>query len=188
VQNLDFNNTRTFASVKRSGHGTGEITEDAPASRAGRPTMLRTAFLWIHVLCGASWVAVSLSFVLAAGASTETERAGFAARVAPVLNRLNLAAIVILPVSGIANLIFVARERHFSLPTAFVEVLSAKLLLLCGMAAALALAWGAAARLGSGTPPRTSGDGERRLLWLYSAMAAMGAVALMLGLWLAGSA
>lgn len=155
---------------------------------AGRLTMLRTTFLWIHVLCGALWVAVSLSFVLAAGASTETERAGFAARVAPVLNRLNLAAIVILPLSGIANLSFVARERHFSLPAAFVEVLGAKLLLLCGMAAALAVAWGAAARLGSGTPPSTPDDGERRLLWLYSAMAAMGAVALMLGLWLAGSA
>ena len=150
----------------------------------GRPTMLRTGFLWIHVLCGAIWVAVSLSFVLAAGASTETERAGFASRVAPVLNRLNLAAIALLPLSGIANVIFVARERHFRLPAAFVEVLSAKLLLLSGMAAALAIAWGTAARLGSGA----AGAGERRLLWLYGAMAAMGAVALMLGLWLAGSA
>ncbi|MGZ6194833.1 MAG: hypothetical protein ACXWML_06365, partial [Candidatus Binataceae bacterium] len=33
-----------------------------------------------------------------------------------------------------------------------------------------------------------SGAGERRLLGLYGAMAAMGAAALMLGLWLAGSA
>jgi hypothetical protein len=146
--------------------------------------MLRTSFLWIHVLCGALWVATSLSFVLAAGASTESERTGFASRVAPVLNRLNLGAIVLLPLTGIANLIYVARAHHFRLPAAFVEVLGAKLLLLCGMAAALALAWGAAARLGSGAP----GNGERRLVWLYGAMAAMGAVALMLGLWLAGSA
>jgi len=36
--------------------------------------------------------------------------------------------------------------------------------------------------------PGGSDAGERRLLWLYGAMAAMGAVALMLGLWLAGSA
>jgi hypothetical protein len=151
---------------------------------AGRPTMLKTAFLWIHVLCGALWVAVSLSFVLAAGASTESERMTFAARVAPVLNRLNLAAIALLPLSGIANLIFVAREHHFSLPAAFVELLGAKLVLLCAMAAALALAWRAAAKLDSGAP----GAGERRLLWLYGAMAATGAVALMLGLWLAGSA
>ncbi len=156
--------------------------------RTGRPTKLRTTFLWIHVLCGAIWVAVSLSFVLAAGASTETEHEGFAARVAPVLNRLNLAAIVLLPLSGIANLIFVAREHQFKLPAAFVEVLGAKLLLLCGMAAALAIAWGTAARLGSGAPPGASNASERRLLWLYGAMAAMGAVALMLGLWLAGSA
>ena len=149
----------------------------------GRQTMLRSAFLWIHVLCGSLWVAVSLSFVLAAGASTGEERAGFAARVAPRLNRLNLAAIVLLPLTGIANLFYVARARHFSLPTAFVEVLGAKLLLLCGMAAAFTIAWGAAESLGSGAQ-----GGERRLLWLYGAMAAMGAVALMLGLWLAGSA
>ena len=130
------------------------------------------------------WVAVSLSFVLAAGASTETERAGFTSRVAPVLNRLNLAAIAILPLSGIANLTFVAREHHFNLPATFVEVLGAKLLLLCGMAAALALAWGATGRSGSAAPA----DGARRLVWLFGSMAAMGAIALMLGLWLAGSA
>jgi len=145
--------------------------------------MLRTIFLWIHVICGALWVAVSLSFMLAAGASTETERAGFTARVAPVLNRVNLAALAILPLSGIANLVFVARERHYRLPAAFVEVLGAKVLLLCGMAAALAIAWGTAARLGEDA----SGAGERRLLGLYGPMAAMGAAALMLGLWLAGS-
>ena len=146
--------------------------------------MLRSAILWIHVLCGALCVAVCLSFVLATGASTGAERAGLAARVAPVLNRLNLAAIVILPLSGIANFIYVARDLHFKLPAAFVEVLGAKLLLLGGMAIALALAWGTTTRLGSSAPDA----GERRLLGLYGAMATMGAVALMLGLWLAGSA
>lgn len=146
--------------------------------------MLRTVILWIHVLCGAAWVAVSLSFVLAAGASTEDERAGLAARVAPALNRLNLAAIVVLPLSGIANLAYVARDRHYKLPTAFVEVLGAKVVLLVAMAAALAIAWGTAARLGAAG----SGGAERRLMGIYGAMAGLGAVALMLGLWLAGSA
>jgi hypothetical protein len=187
MQNSDFNNTRASANV-RTGGELRECCEGWAGVRASRPTMLRIVFLWIHVLCGALWVAVSLSFVLAAGASTESERAGFASRVAPVLNRLNLAAIVILPLSGIANLVFVARERHFILPAAFVEVLGAKLLLLCGMAAALAAAWGAAVGLDSSAPPGASDAGERRLVWLYGAMAAMGAVALMLGLWLAGSA
>jgi hypothetical protein len=146
--------------------------------------MLRTTILWIHVLCGAAWVAVSLSFMLAAGATTQDERADFAARVAPALNRLNLAAIAILPLSGIANLAYVARERHYKLPPAFVEVLGAKVMLLCAMAAALAIAWRTAARLGAGG----SGGAERRLMGVYGAMAALGAVALMLGLWLAGSA
>jgi len=146
--------------------------------------MLRTFILWIHVLCGAAWVAVSLSFMLAAGASTEDERAGFAARVAPVLNRLNLAAIVVLPLSGIANLVYVARERHYRLPAAFVEVLGAKVVLLSAMAGALALAWRTMARVG----PAGSGGAERRLMRIYGAMVALGAVALMLGLWLAGSA
>lgn len=149
--------------------------------------MLRIVFLWIHVLCGALWVAVSLSFVLAAGALTEAERAGFPARVASRLNRLNLAAIVILPLSGIANLFYVVSARHFSrLPTAFVEVLSFKLLLLCGMAVALAVAW----RTTAGLAADAQGSAQR-LRWLlrvYGSMAAMGALALMLGLWLAGSA
>lgn len=141
--------------------------------------MLSSAILWVHVLCGALWLAVNLSFVLAASATADGERAAFAARVAPKLNRLNLAAIVLLPLTGIGNLLYVGRAHHFRLPAAFAEVLSAKLLLLCGMAVALGVAWGAAG-------DRTRG--AQRLLWLYGAMAAMGAVALMLGLWLAGSA
>ena len=96
---------------------------------------------------------------------------------------------MILPLSGIANLVFVARERHFSLPAAFVEVLGAK------VAAAVrdggrVGGWHGERRRGSAParrPPHRD-VGERRLLWLYGAMAAMGAVALMLGLWLAGSA
>ena len=145
--------------------------------------MLRIAILWIHVLCGALWVAVSLSFVLAAGATAEAERAAFSARVAATLNRLNLAAIVLLPLSGIGNLYYVGRAHHFHYRAAFIEVLGAKLLLLCGMAAALGVAWAAAASFGAPAP-----NGTRRLLWLYGAMAAMGAVALLLGLWLSGSA
>lgn len=165
--------------------GSGKICDERRAGDVdGRPAMLRTVILWIHVLCGAAWVAVSLSFVLAAGASTEDERAGLAARVAPALNRLNLAAIVVLPLSGIANLAYVARDRHYKLPTAFVEVLGAKVVLLVAMAAALAIAWGTAARLGAAG----SGGAERRLMRIYGAMAGLGAVALMLGLWLAGSA
>jgi hypothetical protein len=141
--------------------------------------MLSNAILWIHVLCGALWLAVSLSFVLAVSATADGERATFAARVAPKLNRLNLVAIVLLPLTGVANIFYVGRAHHFRYPVAFAEVLGAKLLLLCGMAVALGVAWGAATdRI----------RGARRLLWLYGAMAVMGAVALMLGLWLAGSA
>ena len=141
--------------------------------------MLRDTILWVHVLCGALWVVVSLSFVLAASATAGGERTTFAARVAPKLNRLNLIAIILLPLTGLGNLFFVGRAHHFHLPAAFDEVLSAKLLLLCGMAIALKVAWSAANDLGGGA---------RRLLWLYGAMVAMGAMALMLGLWLAGSA
>jgi hypothetical protein len=141
--------------------------------------MLRDAILWVHVLCGTMWVVVSLSFVLAASATAGGERTAFTARVAPKLNRLNLIAIILLPLTGLGNLFFVGRAHHFRLPAAFDEVLSAKVLLLCGMAVALKVAWSAA---------RDRSDGTRRLMWLYGAMAAMGAIALMLGLWLAGSA
>lgn len=141
--------------------------------------MLRDTILWVHVLCGTLWVVVSLSFVLAASATTGDERNAFAARVAPKLNRLNLIAVILLPLTGLGNLFFVGRAHHFDLPAAFDEVLSVKVLLLCGMAILLKFAWSAA-------KDRT--HGARHLLWLYGAMAAMGATALMLGLWLAGSA
>ncbi len=111
------------------------------------------------------------------------ERAGFAARAALKLNRLNLAAIVLLPLSGIANLYYVGRAHGFRLPSAFIAVLSVKMALLCGMAVALGFAWAALK-----SDRAASRNGARRLPRLYGAMAAMGAVALLLGLWLAGSA
>jgi K+-transporting ATPase A subunit len=141
--------------------------------------MLRDAILWVHVLCGALLTAVSLSFVFAASAIADDERAAFAKRVVPKINRLNLIAIILLPLTGLGNLFFVDRAHHFRLPAAFTELVSVKVVLLCGIAVALKMAWGAATDRSRDT---------RRLLWLYGAMAAMGAVALMLGLWLAGSA
>ena len=86
MQNLDFNNLRRFASVKRIG---------GLAGRCDRPAMLKNVILWIHVVCGAVWVVFSLCFVLAASATAESERASFAGRVGRVFNRLNLAAVVI---------------------------------------------------------------------------------------------
>ena len=146
--------------------------------------MLRTIFLWIHVVCGALWVAVSLSFMLAAGASTETERAGFTARVAPVLNRVNLAALAILPLSGIANLVFGARERHSGCRRPSSKCSARR----CCCCVGWRLRWRSHGARRRGLARMQSGAGERRLLGLYGAMAAMGAAALMLGLWLAGSA
>src|SRR5690348_12266959 len=129
--------------------------------------MLRTALLWIHVSCGALWIIVSMSFVLATGATAERERASFAARVAARFNRLNLIAIALLPLSGIANLSFVAREHHDRLPTAFVEVLAAKVALLCAMAAALAMAWSATGALAKERSRGAADRRVRRLLWRY---------------------
>jgi hypothetical protein len=145
--------------------------------------MLSVAILWIHVLCGALWVVVSLSLLLALAATEESARDAFAARAAPKLNRVNFTAIVLLPLTGIANLYYVSRAHGFQLPSAFIAVLSVKVALLCGMALTLGFASTAL------KPAReTSRSGARRLLWLYGAMAALGAVALLLGLWLAGSA
>jgi uncharacterized membrane protein len=125
----------------------------------------------------------------------ENERTAFTVRVGRVFNRLNLAAVVILPFTGIANLTFVEREHHFNLPAAFVEVLVAKLALLCAMAVALGLAWSAIANVDKAdecAPAASASNaataGTRKVVWLYAGMSAMGAVALMLGVWLAGSA
>jgi uncharacterized membrane protein len=173
---------------------------------------LRTVILWVHVLCGVVWVGASAGIALAAAAlSGEPEEwTNFATRSVPRINRVCVAAASVIPVTGIANLAFVARTYRGALPAPFIAILSAKVAIFAAMAAALWAAWGAGsaiearrtlgeARSALGEAPRAlgeagsaSGGGNsaasiRKLIALYATIVILGAMALGLGLWLSGT-
>ncbi|MGH7985379.1 MAG: hypothetical protein ACREQX_03720 [Candidatus Binataceae bacterium] len=151
---------------------------------------MRSAILWLHVLCGVVWVGASASFVLAASAlSTESgEWREFALSVAPRINRISLVVAAIIPVTGIGNLIYVGLARQYVFPPEFIGILAAKIALYTTMVLALVAAWHAEARLRSASDGCGGGARAelRRLIWLYGATVASGVAALALGLWLSG--
>ncbi|HTT75337.1 MAG TPA: hypothetical protein VMF50_05080 [Candidatus Binataceae bacterium] len=146
--------------------------------------------LTIHVLCGVLWVGTCASFVLAASALNREsdEWRDFALKVAPRINRLNLLFAISIPLTGLGNLYFAGRARGFNFPPQFIGILSAKIVLLLGMAAALMAAWAAESSMRHEGP---AGNivlrASRRLVRLYGITVAMGTVALALGLWLSGT-
>jgi putative copper export protein len=125
-----------------------------------------------------AWIGTSASFVLAATAiaGEEKERREFALRTAPRIGRLCAILACVIPLTGLANLAYVVRARGASLPAEFNGILAAKVALFTVMVAAL---W--AARRGT-----RQGDAGGRAAGLYGVMAALGAIALGLGLWLSG--
>lgn len=152
---------------------------------------LRTVILWVHVLCGVVWVGASANVALAAVAlSGEPEEwARFATRSVPRINRVCVVAASVIPVTGIANLGFVARAHRGALPAAFVAILSVKVALFAAMAGVLWAAWGAGSSMegGSGSSGGDVAAGVRKLIALYVTIVILGAMALGLGLWLSGT-
>lgn len=153
---------------------------------------LRSAFLWIHVLGGALWIGGSACFALAAAAleSDSKERREFAIGAAVPINRLNLGVAIVVLISGIMNLWFVDHLRHFALPRAFTYVLAGKLLLYVLMVVTLGGALGvegALKRAHAGGDFTTVAAKTGRLVTFYLLTVIMGALALGLGLWLAGT-
>ena len=154
---------------------------------------LRTVILWVHVLCGVVWVAASASIALAAVAlSGEPEEwTNFATRSVPRINRVCVGAASVIPVTGIANLAFVARSYRGTLPTPFIAILSAKVAIFAAMAAALWAAWGAGSAIEARGASREGGGNSaasvRKLIALYATIVVLGAMALGLGLWLSGT-
>jgi len=151
---------------------------------------LSGAVLWLHVLCGVSWVGAAASFVLAISAlgSQSQERRDFTLRVAPRLNRLCLGCAGLILLTGVANLAFAAEQHGGTLPPEFVGIVSVKLGLYALMAWMLWRAMERAAAI-SRVPAADENDGAatlRSLVRLYGLMVAAGGVALLMGLWLAG--
>jgi hypothetical protein len=152
---------------------------------------LGAVVLWIHVLCGVVWVGTCASFVLAAWAiaAESSEWRAFAMRAAPPLNRINIVTACTIPLTGLGNLVYVGMTRSTPFPPAFFAVLSIKVFLYCVMGVMLAAAMGAETAMRTGFANGDSaGDAAlRKMMRLYAWIAGAGTIALMLGLWLAGT-
>ena len=150
------------------------------ARMAAKTSMeMREVILWVHVLCGVAWIGTSASFVIAAAAiaGEERERREFVARTAPRIGRLCAIIACVIPLTGLVNLAYVVHARSAALPAEFTGILAAKIALFAAMVAALGVAQ---------RGPRQR-DARVRAPSLYGVMAALGTIALALGLWLSGT-
>ena len=153
----------------------------------------RALILWTHVLCGVVCVGVCTTFVLTTAvlASEPDESYVFVLRTVPQINRLCAPMALAIPITGIANLIFVAQARGSVLPPEFIGILSAKIGLLAVMAIGLAGARRAETTLENqsrqASPESTFGVTVRRIRTLYGLIIGAGAAALGLGVWLSGT-
>jgi hypothetical protein len=158
--------------------------------------VIRSVVLWVHVLCGLIWVGTSASFLLAISAMTaeSAEWRDFALRAAPPINRINVVAALIVPMTGAGNLFSAALTRRSPFPPAFVGIVAIKVVLFFIMGVMLAAAFAAERTMRESFAGERLdcdfGDGVaalRRLVRLYGAIATLGVIALCLGLWLAGT-
>jgi len=153
--------------------------------------IIRSVVLWIHVLCGVMWVGTCASFLLAASAmSAESDEwRDFALRAAPRINRINVVPALVVPMTGAGNLFSAALMRRSPFPPAFVGIVAIKVVLFFIMGITLAASFAAehAMREGFVESADAGEAAARRLVRLYGTVAALGTVALGLGLWLAGT-
>jgi putative copper export protein len=136
---------------------------------------LTTAILWIHATAGALWIGACACFVIAALALTPgtNEHRNFVDRSAPKIDRLAILAAALLLLTGLVNLAQAAISRQFAFSTAFTTVLAIKIVLYIAMLAIMRSSMKTAA--------------IDRKVKAHAAIAAMGSIALLLGLWLIGS-
>ncbi len=153
---------------------------------------LRGALLWTHVAFGALWIGAALCFVLAAAVLDQEngERDEFSVRAAPAINRVGMAAAVIVILTGLGNLWTLGISPGFRIRPGFVRILEGKLVLYAIMVIALWASLRAASKLiaarRDGRAPELALQ-TGRLAGFNLVMAVCGAVALSLGLWLAGT-
>jgi hypothetical protein len=101
------------------------------------------------------------------------EHKNFVIRSAPKIDRLAMFAAALLLLTGLVNLVQAAISRQFAFSTAFTTVLAIKILLYIAMFATMRSSMKTASM--------------NRMVKAHAAIVAMGAVALLLGLWLIGS-
>lgn len=153
---------------------------------------MTTTILWIHATAGALWIGACACFVIAGLALTpgSPEQRNFVARSAPKIDRLAMLAAAFLFMTGLVNIAQAGISRQFAFSTAFMTVLAVKIALYIAMI--IVMSWsmriGAAIRavIERGRSDALAGALDR-MLKAHAAIVAMGAVALLLGLWLIGS-
>jgi uncharacterized membrane protein len=153
--------------------------------------VIRSVVLWIHVLCGVTWVGTCASFLLAASAMTaeSDEWREFALRAAPRINRINVVPALLVPMTGAGNLFSAALMRRTPFPPAFIGIIAMKVVIFFIMGVVLAASFAAERSMREGFAESTDRGvtAARHLVRLYGTVAALGTVALGLGLWLAGT-
>jgi hypothetical protein len=153
---------------------------------------LRNTILWIHALAGGAWVTACVCFVIAglAIAAGSEEQVNFALRAAPKIDGFNIVAATVVLVTGGFNLALAGVARGFNFSAQFGIILVVKVILFIAMALALGRALSITATLRAvadkGRVAAIPGATARTVRW-HGAIAAMGAIALVCGLWLMGS-
>ncbi len=154
---------------------------------------LRTAILWIHALAGGAWVAAALCFVAAgmALAAGSDDQRNFAMRAAPAIAAFGAAAAVVVLAAGVVNFFLAGAARGFRFSSEFGLILSIKSALFVGMSIALGWTLRTAVSFRTAAEPcdrDTVAKAMAGMVRANGAIAVMGAIALLLGLWLMGSA
>ena len=149
---------------------------------------MRMTILWVHAVGGVAWVGAATVFVIAASAVGLEDEEGLAMvrRIAPAINRIGLAAMLFIIVSGVVNIYLAGLTRGFAFSNNFIELLFAKIAILLAMFGVLTASWRAEARLAS-TDPSQARSAAYRLMRYNLAVIGLGAAALLIGLWLLGS-
>jgi hypothetical protein len=154
--------------------------------------LLGTVVLWAHAIFGAVWLGASACFVVACLALTagSAERRNFLEHGASRINHLAIVAAMALPITGAFNLSHAAAMRRGALSTVFIGLLAVKVALYFLMLWALGIANRALRKSldgghGGNAPARTRGIDT--MIKAHTAIVAMGAVAMMLGVWLTGA-
>jgi putative copper export protein len=152
---------------------------------------MRTTILWLHAVGGVAWVGAATVFVIAAivvGREDEglAEGPALVRRVAPVINRIGLAAMLFIVASGIVNIYIAGVMRDFAFSNSFIGVLAVKIALLSAMYVLLTMSWRCERQLAS-TDPSEAHRAVRRLIIFNAAIVGLGAAALLMGLWLLGT-
>jgi len=152
----------------------------------------RTILLWVHACAGAIWIAAAASFVIAALATAEEADTSTIRRAGSAINRIGLFAMVAVVLTGIINTFVAGEMRNFAFSQSFVVVLALKIVALAAMIVILNRCVRAHRIIAAEADAEISGrnaiaKARTQLIVGNSLVAAIGGLAMILGLWLLGT-